>query len=73
MRIFLILMALLVIIAACGKSEAPPAQPGPTPGPAVQPMPEPGELDAGLNTVDTVDQDLNFSDLDTLSADLDFG
>jgi hypothetical protein len=58
----------LLLIAGCATKVAPPARPAPVPaGPSVD------AVENDIANIDNATQDLNFSDLDTLDQDLNFG
>jgi hypothetical protein len=74
MKTLLVLIAIgLMIIAGCSKA----AQQAPPPaGPLAQPPAQQENIEqiqGDLVNVDTIDQELNLSDLDNLDQDLNFG
>jgi len=66
-RLVAFLAILTLLIAGCGQQTVEQTTPSTTAAAPVQ------QVDAGLNSLDNLSQELNFSDLDSLDQELNFG
>ena len=70
-----IIILLALALVGCAKQAPPPAQPTATAQPAVAPTSTPvppaaTEMDQGVKDIDTLNQDMNTGELDSLDKDL---